>query len=171
MTDYSVLINCIANKGRSPGLTAYCNYFAQLEQIPGLRFESAGINLEAINKLKREGNIGISKRVGLLLEGDGIPLNGHVVRYAGDLVHENFRLVLATDREVQQELVNLGFGQVELAKRFAGLNGDDIFDAHDVIRYGKVGEKDPRVDAAYVKMVQELKTIARRIVNRLEGVV
>jgi len=168
--DYRVLISCFANKGRSPALCAYCNYFTGLEQIPNLRFESAGTNLNQIRKLINIGRTGISQRVGLLLEQDGLYVKDHQIRYAGDLVHENFDLVLATDTFVQWHLTKIGFKDVNLAKRFAGFYEDDIFDAHMLESVVGFKPDDPIVNAAYIEMVREIKTIARGIVKRLERV-
>ena len=53
MTDYRVLINCSANKGRSSGLELYCNYFTSIMQVPNLRFESAGVDFAGINNWRQ----------------------------------------------------------------------------------------------------------------------
>ena len=86
------------------------------------------------------------------------------------MVPEDFNLVLATDKMVEEELRRIGFNKVQFAKRFAGFPGEDIFDAHYLVA-GGLPQDDPSVDKGYANMVGELKMIARRIVKKLEGVV
>jgi hypothetical protein len=171
MTDYRVLIGSFRNREMSPALCAYCNYFTEIGQVPGLRFESAGVHLGEIKKLTNIRQTGISKRVGFLLEQDGLYIRDHQVRYAGDLVRENFQLVLSTDNFVKRDLTRMKFKNVKLAKRFAGEFEDDIFDPYLLMRVVGFKPDDRIIDADYIEMVREIKEIARGIVKRLEGVV
>src|SRR3989344_7576170 len=92
-----ILYTCYNNKGRSPTLKAFTDYFLGKKGIIGVETESAGVGVESILSLRARGSTGPSRVAAhIMLRGYDIDIEDVQIKHLGEL-EMAYDFVLAAD--------------------------------------------------------------------------
>lgn len=162
-----ILYVCNTNKGRSAALKAYTEDYIKKEKLENILVESAGIDLELIDSLRKREINHASRNTEKILKEEGIDISNHRLNYIGDKIKDSDlilisdELTLARTRAEFPHYKNIS----HLARKYAGFNRHvEIFGPYAQSRTRK---KQWTELVGYRDMLREIKIVSRRIVKKI----
>lgn len=179
-----ILVVCSANKGRSPALAAQLKEQLRLQGITDVEIDSAGVNVDKIKQLQREGKVGANATIKRVMTRTGTPQIGeHKAKPVTAKLAARATVILALDGEVRETLLKMfprESHKIHTARGFVSGKETEharrMQDVEDPISpWGKSAGKEYRGKAAkespkaFYLMTNEARRLAVGALSRIRG--
>ncbi len=163
--NYKIIYVCHSNKGRSPALEAFTDYYLSKRGISNISVESAASSLAMVESLRKRHSIQISRVARKVLREKGLDMEKHLVTYLGDVINRS-DLILVTDNDTLEQVIENFWdykNRAMLVGKYArSRKHKEIRGPHHESRGVLKSELD-----GYKKMIKEIDDVSKRAVRRL----
>lgn len=164
---FRLLYVCQNNKGRSPALQAFTQYFLWRRGIEGIVVESAGVSVDYVEYLRKQ-NPGPSRATTHALYSYGLDLSSFRIRHLAEL-SRRYDLALAIDQDIldtiKEDYPSIA-RKIVLAKKYARYKHGSLDIPGPYFYQNKFSEDRWSELLGYELMLSETKNVARRIVKK-----
>lgn len=164
---FRLLYVCQNNKGRSPALQAFTQYFLWRRGIEGIVVESAGVSVDYVEFLRKQ-NPGPSRATTHALMSFGLGIENFRIRHLAEL-ERRYDLALAVDQDTLDTMIKnfpLVARKATLTKRYARYKHGPFNIPGPYYYQNKFSQDKWSELLGYELMLNETKNVARRIVKK-----